>query len=583
MNYFKDFGSFWKQLRTISRDILLINKKKAVAILAGKSLSALLPLIQIYLIKLLVDLVTTQTASTKQLPILLICFGLTQILMSMLSQITSLWENSLQQEVSDQFGNRIIDKTFQLEYAVLEEPALQNSLFLAQQQSRLRVNQLLPALYNTFSAALSMIFLVILFVGLKAYFFLLILLLALPITIHKWILGKKASDLEFTLAPKERESQYLFQVLTGLPWAKESRTFEFRTPFQTQFTKIREWIRVEKNKIQQSGIKQGLFIEVIEVCFMVGILVHLSINTLDANMSVGFFILYLQGVQRLQSSSKTFFQSLLQLFQLRTFVKDLYAFLALPEKNNENQTEEAGGNEGVKVENLFFAYPHAAKPVLKNISLNARKGEIVAIVGENGSGKSTLVKLLAVLYEPQEGKILFNGNKIEKESGSFLFQDFQRYQYSAESNIHFSLTPSQRETEAAKSAAAMSSADEFIHLMARGYQTNLGNLHQGSTDLSGGQWQKLALARIFYQKKSLVVLDEPSSALDAFAELDLYQNIRAAFSDNIVILISHRLYNLKLADRIYVMQDGSIVDEGSFQELISREGLFKSMYDKQKI
>lgn len=119
--------------------------------------------------------------------------------------------------------------------------------------------------------------------------------------------------------------------------------------------------------------------------------------------------------------------------------------------------------------------------------------------------------------------------------------------------------------------------------MTKGYQTTLGNLHQNSTELSGGQWQKLALARIFYHKKSLVVLDEPSSALDAFAELDLYQNIRKEFKENIVILISHRLYNLKLADCIYVMQDGRIVDQGNFMELISREGLFKSMYEKQKI
>ena len=582
MKYIEDFASFWEQIRTITRDILSTNIKKSRAILVSKTIISLLPLIQIYLIKTLIDQITLQkNSSSNQLIIILVSFGIMQLLISFFSQFTNNWESSLQLEVSDHFANKIIDKTSKLEYSSLEDPTLQNNLYLAQQQARLRVNQLLPSIYNSFSAALSILFLVIFFIGLEAYFFLFVLFLAVPITFHKWRIGKKTTDLEFKLAPKERESNYLFQVLTGLPWSKEIRTFGFAIPFQTRFQKIRKWIATEKNKIQQDGIKQGLFIEILEVGASVVILLYLALNTLDSKISFGLFILYLQGIQRLQTTSKTFFQSLLQLFQLRTFLKDLYSFLALPEK--EKQTEPSTNINEIIIDNVTFSYPNTKSQALKNINLFAQKGEVVAIVGENGSGKSTLVKLLGGLYSPLSGKILINGENVNIGSGSILYQDFQQYQYSAESNIHFLLNAAESETEKARIAAEISTADEFIQKLARGYQTNLGNLFEESTQLSGGQWQKLALSRIFYRKKDLIVLDEPSSALDAFAELDLYEKIKKEFKESIVILISHRLYNLKMADRIYVMHEGQVVDEGNFKELINRDGIFKSMYEKQKI
>jgi ATP-binding cassette subfamily B protein len=583
MKYLEDFGAFWLQLKIIGTDILSINKKKAISILFLKSLTAILPLLQIYLIKMMIDQLTNPSTSTIQIISLLSFFGIIQLATALFSQYSIVTETSLQQQVSDEFSTRIIGKTSKLDYTTLETPGFQNNLYLAQQQARFRVNQLLPSIYNTFSAVLSIFFLIILFVSLKAYFFLLIVILGLPLTIHKWTQGKKSTDSEFKLTPKERESNYLFQVLTSLSWSKESRTFGFVSHFQEEFLKIRSLIAAEKNKIHYSGIKQGFLIETIEVIVNIGILLYLSKGILDAKISIGLFILYLQGIQRLQTSSKSLFQSLLQLFQLRLFVKDLYLFLELPEKTSTNDLSKPMKIEAVSIENLTFTYPNSEKPVLDNINLYAKKGEIIAIVGENGSGKSTLVKLLAGLYEPNEGKLTFHQSESASESRSFLYQDFQQYQYSAESNIHFKLTPTSEETKKAISAANISAAGEFINQMKNGYQTKLGHLHEESKQLSGGQWQKLALARIFYRKQGLVVLDEPSSALDAFAELDLYQNIKKEFSNSIVILISHRLYNLKIADRIYILKDGKIADQGNFQELIAREGLFKSMYEKQKL
>jgi ATP-binding cassette subfamily B protein len=309
-------------------------------------------------------------------------------------------------------------------------------------------------------------------------------------------------------------------------------------------------------------------------------------------MTIGLFVLYLQGFQRMQTSSKSFFQSFLQIFQLRVFFRNLVDFFSLEETNQRNKGASSMPDEiaVLALENLSFTYPEAKTPILNNISINAKRGQIVAIVGENGAGKTTLVKILSRLYTDYEGSFTINNQDSSHfdsasfyNNSAFFFQDYEKYFLEAVQNIHFDLDPNEKINSNAIAAAQKSGADEFIKKLSKEYQTKLGSIFEGSEQLSGGQWQKLALARIFYKKTKLVVLDEPSSSLDAFSELRLYEQIKNNLSDKIVILISHRLYNLKIADFIYVMKDGNIVQEGSFDELIKNKGLFQEMYEKQRI
>jgi ATP-binding cassette subfamily B protein len=293
----------------------------------------------------------------------------------------------------------------------------------------------------------------------------------------------------------------------------------------------------------------------------------------------------------MQSSAKAFFQSLLQVFQLRHFVKDLYGFFELSEEDSQTAIRDFPQQlNRLKIESLSFRYPNQDHVLLKNFNLEASRGQIIAIVGENGSGKSTLVKLLAGFYAPDHGNIMLNNiplQEIDKtefyRNSSFFFQDYEKYFLTAGQNIHFDYQPTSAIEKQMQLASQQSGAAAYIEKLSKGYDTKLGSIFEGSEQLSGGQWQKLALARLFYKDAQLVVLDEPSSALDAFAELNLYSTIKTALNDNIVILISHRLYNLKMADKIYVMQNGAIVQEGSFDQLIVEEGLFRSMYEKQRI
>jgi len=228
--------------------------------------------------------------------------------------------------------------------------------------------------------------------------------------------------------------------------------------------------------------------------------------------------------------------------------------------------------------------------VLDQVTLSCKPGNIIAIVGENGSGKSTLVKLLARLYDVNNSRISIDGCNIAdidmatfRKETVFLFQDFEKYFLTIDDNIALGDLDEIKDANEIKKAAQLADADAFIQRLSKGYKTRIGRLFRDSEQLSGGQWQKLALSRMFYRKAKLVILDEPTSALDPVAEFEVFKNIKQQLKEQMVILITHRLYNLKIADYIYVLKDGRINQEGTFATLSTETGEFKKMYDNQKL
>ena len=591
MGRINDLGSFVNQLSIMMREVYAINKRSGVKILLARILGSILPLVQLYLVKELIDLISQPAPTSTEITILVSLFAGILLALGTLNQYTNHIEQHFSQEVADRFALKIISKASKVEYAHFENPDFHNNLHLAQQQARFRITQLLPAINATVSNALSLIFLVVFFISIKAYFFIAIFVLAIPITLNKWLQGKQANDLEFTLAPKERESSYLFQLMTGIQWAKELRTFRFGKSFQDRFQALRKEINLEKSMIQKKSLQQNMLAEFFEVIALGLAIGYLAIKTVTKSIGLGTFVLYLQGIQRMQTNSKAFFQSMLQVFQLRSFVKDLYGFFELSEgKKDSDGLPYPERLDKLRIEALSFGYPNQQHHIISDINMEASRGQIIAIVGENGSGKSTLVKLLAGFHSLDHGSIQLNGVNIQDiqqndfyKQTCFFFQDYEKYFLTAAQNIHFEYNTTDLVEKKAAAAGQTSGASTFIEKLAKGYQTKMGSIFEGSEQLSGGQWQKLALARVFYKDAQLVVLDEPSSALDAFAELNLYEKIKTELTEKIVILISHRLYNLKIADYIHVMQGGKIVQSGKFEQLIEEDGLFKSMYEKQQI
>ena len=255
MGRINDLGGFVNQLSRMMREVYAINKRSGVKIFVARILGSILPLVQLYLIKELIDLISQPAPTTTEIIILVSIFAGTQLVLGTLNQFTTHIEQLFSQEVADRFALKIIAKASKVEYAHFENPDFHNNLHLAQQQARFRITQLLPAINSSISNAMSLVFLAVFFVSIKAYFFIAIFVLAIPITLNKWLHGKRSTDLEFKLAPKERESGYLFQLMTGIQWAKELRTFRFGKAFQDRFQALRKEINLEKSLIQMKSLQ----------------------------------------------------------------------------------------------------------------------------------------------------------------------------------------------------------------------------------------------------------------------------------------------------------------------------------------
>jgi len=244
--------------------------------------------------------------------------------------------------------------------------------------------------------------------------------------------------------------------------------------------------------------------------------------------------------------------------------------------------------DSISAENLSFSYPGNNVPVIKNISFKIKKGEVIALVGHNGAGKSTLVRLLCRLYDPDSGVIMYDGNDIKqmdpaeyRKQFSVVFQDFMLYNLSAGENIRLGNAGKTDEGNSAEKSAQATGVHELISSLPEGYDTVIGNLFDDSRELSWGEWQKIALARALNRNAPVLIMDEPSSALDADAEYQIFSRLREIIQGRTTILITHRFTNVKLADRIIVLDKGAVAETGTHEELMSKEGIYYSMYTKQ--
>lgn len=578
-------------LKRIFRLLWLSGKKTAFINVIIRLLLSVLPIASLYCIKLLIEQLVNEHSHWNHILEVIILFGLVQLLLALVGQYGSYIDDIYQQKLTDYLSTEVLEKATTVDYEYYENPAYHNSLHLAQQRSIYKGPQILDNFNALLLNSLSLIFLIAFFISLNSLFGLLFMVLSIPLACIKWYSGFMLLRMERQFTPLERESNYLYQVMTGVSFAKEVRVFGFGVSFISKFQKIRTYIYDEKKKLELKLTLYSLIAEAIEIIAMVVIFGLLAKSTWEKSISIGLFVIYVQGFQRLQSTSRGFLMALVQAFQLRLFLKDLFTFLDLPTKESiVAETPFPDLKEGLVLKNLSFAYPQTDKTILRNISMHCRPGEIIALVGENGSGKSTLVKLLARLYDLQSGAITVDQIPISsintpsfREKSIFLFQDFEKYFFSIADNITLGNETSEKSIEKVIAAAKLSGADAFITKLTKGYQTRMGRVFEGSEQLSGGQWQKLALSRVFYQDAQLIILDEPTSALDPQAEFELFNNIKTLAKNKMVILVSHRLYNLKMVDRIYVMHEGCMVEEGSFQELTQQNGLFKKLYDLQKL
>lgn len=581
-------------VKNIRRSLLLLwqtSSSLALLTLSLHIIQALLPVASLYFIKILVEGVTNKQLFSEIVPFI-IYFLVTQLLLALTQQYANYIITIYQPRLTDYLSKQVLEKAVNVDYGYYENPAYHDNLHLAQQQSLYRAGMLLTSFTAFITSGFALLFLVAFFISMQSFFALLFIAFSMPLAAIKWYYGIAIMQQERKLTPLERESNYLHQILTGVSFAKETRVFGFGSFFIDKFVNIRRSIRLQKQRLNKKLTHYSLVAEAIEIIAMAIIFAILSRQTIEGAVTLGLFVVYIQGFQSLQNNSKNFLQSVVQILQQRIFLQDLFLFLDIPTSDKtSNQNPFPLTQSGLIINNLSFQYTPDSKQVLHDISLRCKPGQIIAIVGQNGSGKSTLIKLLAKLYEANQGSILFDDTAIGdvspaafKDQTVFLFQDFEKYFFTIEENIVLGEPDKTRAIADIHLAAEAAGAESLISKLPEGYQTRMGRIFEGSAQLSGGEWQKIALARVFYRNNAqLIVLDEPTSALDAPAEYEIFKQIKAIAKNKMVILITHRLYNLKIADHLYVMENGRIAEEGSFDDLIEKNGVFAQLYNMQQL
>lgn len=415
-------------------------------------------------------------------------------------------------------------------------------------------------------------------------------LLALPALFLSVRYGGQSYFLARRQTKEMRLAGYLSSLITGRDSIKETRLFGLTGYLSDKWRKVNEKLVAERLDLSMEEQKRAALLDALSVLFVFGSVGGFAASVMSGGMTYGRFVALCGAMTHLVNMMTWFIPY--QVRQMKQYVmywRDYQEFLSLPEVQNAGtRSLDLLPGEVIEFRDVHFTYPNASSEVLKGVSFRLYRGEKLAIVGRNGAGKSTIIKLLLGLYEPNSGQITVDGVDLRaigehnrRRLFAAVFQDFHRYGLTARENIGLGKVEKMADDGAIMAAASKGMIDSTLAQLPRGLDTPLGRIYEEGVDLSLGQWQRLAIARAQMTEAEVIILDEPAAALDPISEAELYASFAAIAADKTCILVSHRLGSARMADRILVIDDGRVVEEGSHDELMQRDGLYRRMFAAQ--
>jgi len=560
-------------------------------------LQGALPLVSLYLMKLIVDSVTEGVASPEKeaafwhILLLIGLAGAAALLAAACRSASTVVSEAQSAIVSDSVQDLLHAKSVEMDLEYFENPQYYDALHRAQREAPYRPTKIVNGLLQLSQSSISLLAMMALLVSFSWTIALVLVAAAVPGAFVRQRYADRLYRWQCQCTQDERRAWYIHWILTADGHAKELRLFDLGSIFMKQYRELRKRLRKEKLTLTARRSEAELVAQVAAVAAVFGSLGFIAIRAAQGAITLGSMVMYFGAFQQGQTFLNSIFASLSGLYEDCLFLSNLHQFLDLEPKVKEPDGPRAVPRpikEGISFWGISFGYPGSVTRALEDVSIDIRPGEVVALVGENGSGKTTLIKLLCRLYDPVGGRITIDGIDLRefrtsdfRREISGIFQDFSRYNMTARENIWLGDVHLDPEDERILQSSQLSGADEVISQLENGYQTVLGKWFDRGAELSLGQWQKVALARAFLRDSQIIILDEPTSSLDARAEEEVFGKFRELSGGRTVVLISHRLSTVRTADRIYFLQRGRVTESGTHDELMKLKGAYAGLFETQ--
>ncbi len=558
-------------------------------------INSITPTLSFYIGKILVDAIVVAIRIPSQQNIVLIiqivALGLgVNLLNSFFGSLASHGYNVMKDLLNKHAINKVLIKSAELDLSYFENPKFHDQLEKVQREIGYRPPQAMDIVVEGTSSFIGIISLSFLLFRLAFWAPIILVLLSVPRLLYRLKFTYYTYSITDNRSPLSRKVSQIIWLLTRKDNACEVKILNLKDYFVGIYNKLNDGFIAENRELSQKQGIYGFLLDLLGSISYSALYLFTAMQTIYSKITLGDLTMFTGTIRQYQSSLQGIFAYLARFYECNLFLQHYFAFVELkPNIINAGNPQKIDSTKPLHIEfkNVSFGYS-PEKLILKKINLTISDAKNIALVGENGAGKTTLIKLLLRLYDVTSGEILINGIDIKqinlenlRQNLGVIFQDFMKYEMTVKENIAFGDIGRLADLKGIKAAAHLSGAHEFIEKFKGKYNTMLGKYFEKGEELSGGQWQKIALARAFFKEAPILILDEPTSALDPKSEYDVFRNLISHTSHKSLILISHRFSTVRIADKIIVMHKGEIEAQGSHEELMAQNGRYAKLYQMQ--